>query len=370
MDETTFSLYEIAFYPASREGMLLQEGNLKTSLQTYDNMIMARAAFLDVAKTYLKELLSVDEETRFVVCAELNPDIKRNHKVYPTNSIVLVQQEDRITVFEKKTIVNAGYIYNSESHRVTQLGTIAIMALKLSPCLTNRVNCLKEKEKNLEILLHDTNKKRLHAIELMRELTHDKTECEEREERLANRERMLNQREQMLNEWDGDLEEWENNLESKSNDIQKQIIEYQTEITILEAKLSDLQARAMIPTNIHSESESDDDVEFIPSKEQCFDTPQWVFNQDITGYEQNGCSSVWNQVPEPPKPPKAPVVKNTVAPPPPLSYLEELEEYLTKRWGKIETEHNEENDSSYLQYIERVINPGKKKVVFGKVKTD
>lgn len=326
MDETT--LHEIAFFPStSSEGQ--SKDNLKTSLQVYDNLADAKTSLVDVAKNFLKELLNVTEETRFVVCNESNPDIKYNHKLYPTNSVVLIRKEDLYTIFEKKKIINAGYIYNSESHRVVHHGTISVTTLgKLSPSLIARFTSLKDKENNLEILHNDTIHKRIHAINLMRELSQEKAEY-------ASREAQLDQREKMLDEWDNDLDEWEMFLEKESKLMQSHLTEYQSEIAKLEAQLAEYtKSRVVIPQTIQSETESDSDENIDYS----YSLP----------------------------PPTAPVVKQQ--PPRQIGYLEELEEYLVNKWGKIESSYDEENDNSYLKYIESMINPGKRKISFGKVK--
>lgn len=327
MSETT--LYEVAFY---------SEGDLKTSLQAFDSMSSARAAFLDVVKTYLK---GKNDETRIVVCTEENPDIKKNHKVYPVDSFVLMKindHEDRYSVMEKKTIVNEGYIYNSESHRVNNIGTVAIMEVKLSPCLVNRMRDLKERESSLEIMITDTNQKRLHAIKLMRELNADKEDCDDREERIQMRETRQKVREQMLNEWENDLEKWETTLEHKSQEVQTKILEYETEITILEAKIAAMEEIEREEVEIHYESlASESDLED---------------SSEITTETESESEEI--------------VIQTNITPVPHVNYLNELQVFLKDSWGRIEEEHNE--DTSYRDHIESVINPGKQPVIFGVVK--
>lgn len=318
MEENEIIFYEIAFFPTNgtrpsesfaRGGTSLSN-KVKISLQTYDNIIAAKAALCEVAKNYLVSAITSKQVKIVTTLATTTndpiPDIKYNHKIYPVDSLVLIKRNDAYTVYEKKSVINTGYIYNSESFKVNVLGTIAITQVKLSHCLTEHINYLK----NLE---NETKK----TVELM----------QEREKLINLRESHLSQREKMLNDWDTDLEEWELVLEKKSNELNELSHHHvnsppqgwvpQTDVPT-RAELSEV-GSGWVPHEIHSESEEE------------FDTPV---------------------KPKQPTPAKGPIGY----------YMDELKDFLMK-WDKPD-------DDTYFKHIEKTINPGKKKVVFGKVKDD
>lgn len=282
MNETILNIvYTIAF----------RESNKIVSIQTYDTLETAKTLFFEVIKNYLSQ---ANADTRIVLCGEPNPDIKYNHTIYPDSSIVLVPQKEsgEVEAYSKKKIINQGYIYNSESHRVTHLGTFIILPIKLSASISIQLDIFKDL--------------------------------------FAAKERLV-KREEKLNAWENDLEIWETTLDQKHNELQKKLLASQVETS-------------KIPTEIESESESEINS---PPTLPPFPVEKWHVNP------------VWG------------AQKKVVVPSKPNNgFINELELFLSTKWGKIEQEHNEEYDTGYLKYIESVINPGKKKIIFGKVKED
>jgi hypothetical protein len=183
--------------------------------------------FIDIAKKYIASVckgtvivceLSVSQET-----------IKRDHTQYPIDTFILTPdstKESEILVYHKIKMINPGWVYNSESTKVTLFGRIGVRTIKLGQELINKLNSVYETNlKALATIQRTIELQNMEEVLTQREndLNIQTEEIYAAEKELMNFRDVLREEKNALFKWEVELLNWERHLETIDTNSKKQI---------------------------------------------------------------------------------------------------------------------------------------------------
>jgi hypothetical protein len=333
-------------------------GGESVSILTLESPTEVTATFSNVCKQYVEEHLKTEDTENIMVCETPNicpESIKKNHVLFPFNTWYLVlgqEQESYFTLYHKNKILNQGWVYSSESTKVTTVGRFNIRKIKLSGALLTKINEITDRENYATEQLNEANLKCLHNIQRTLELNHRESDFAIREKEMILNEKnvadyakdlqmysqQLDTTKTDLVSWEKDLIKWENFLETKEKDSSKMLDIANIEINCLKTKLADSE-------NVIKEKNKT--IELLTSK---------IIALESTTNVLIDTDSDSDEIYFIPKAPPKEIPKSKTPPSIQQShiYLDELKQYFAdKHWRRLDSD--EEKDTSRLDRIEKNI---------------
>ena len=212
----------------------------QVSVLTVESSTEADSIFSDICKKYIEENLKNESTQNIVICTETPELIKKNHATFPHNTWYLVSSTEPpcFSLYYKNKIVNQGWMYNSESTKITNAGIFNIRKIKLGEKLINKLYEINQREDFATTQINEANLKCLSNIKKTIELNNRENDLKRRSKSLDDYANDLEKFSQQLTQTNKELIEWENILEAKENDLDEIINEKNEEIKRLTNKLT------------------------------------------------------------------------------------------------------------------------------------
>lgn len=211
------------------------------------------AIFPEICKKYVEENFKTESDEKIVICENTDlvlETLRKNHILFPHNIWYLVlskeSESSSLTLYHKNRVLNSGWVYNSESTKVTEFGQFSVRQIKLDEKLANKINNINQREYFAVTQLNEANLKCFQNVQRSLELSRREKEINANDKNLINYANDLDKFSQQLNltkeelvSWEKDLIKWENFLDSKEKDNDNEINYLKTKVLAYESKIDD-----------------------------------------------------------------------------------------------------------------------------------
>lgn len=228
-------------------------GGEPVSILTLESPTETVAIFSDTCKKYVEDNLKSEADANVSICenSDVTPEsIRKNHTLFTHNTWYLVvgqtQDDDNacFTVYHKHKALNPGWVWNSESTKVTHVGKFNVRKVTLGPKLLAKIADIETRENYAVNRISEANLKCLQNAQRTLDLNRREGDLLLRESDLDKRlgelklySQQLERSKNDLELWEKDIINWENYLESKELEYARLVDERENEINYLKTKI-------------------------------------------------------------------------------------------------------------------------------------